>query len=81
MGGTCVKTEKVLFYIAVTALSLRATGTHHIRHIFLEVVWKEKNQEPVIKHSISLTEGQNLQYESRCIAMEPNDLVDYRIRF
>lgn len=63
-GGTLINTQKVLFYIAVTTLSVRATGTHH-----------------VLKPSISLTEGQNLQSEIRFIAMEPDDVVDYRIRF
>lgn len=34
-----------------------------------------------ISSSIYLTEGENLQDEIKFIVMEPNNLVDYRIRF
>lgn len=72
----CIKTEKVLFDIARCPLR-----PNLIRHVFLEVVCKKKkDSKPVTENTIFLTEGQNLQYQIRSIVMEPNSLVDDRIR-
>lgn len=67
----CVKTEKVLFYIALTTLSLTAKS-HQACF---------PGSCLATKLSISLTERQNLQYDISFIVMEPNNLADYRIRF
>lgn len=72
----CVKMEKVLFYRAVTTLSLPAKSH---QACFPGSCWEGKDHEPT-KHLISLTKRQNLQYEIRFIVREPNNLVDYRIR-
>lgn len=73
----CVKMEKVLFYLAVTALSL--TAKSHQACFPGSCLEKTKDHKPT-KHLNSLTEGRNLQYEIRFIVIEPNNLVDYRIR-